>query len=394
MSIKECSCRQEGGLDYTVDEVSGLLGIPRPTLYRYLREYSIPHLRRAGKISIPEESLERIREARELHREGLGTESVRRRLRGGEPDLDGLSERLDQLSGVLEGLQEHLRSSDRSLQAILQGQGWISSTLLDLAERLDALSLVAGQPQKATSGGSVEDPGRPGAASGQDDESAEIVEGGPVAPDDEPSFTFFGERAGFTKPPFSPAVRRRGRFGALARRRRLGLVVVLALLAAAVLMWVVPVLGERGLNRAVFWQGVEEDSGAVWIEATQAAELPEPAGLSTTEAEAVPSGAGPPPVGTRIQVPSDASRADSVTAETLPAGTGFDPGATVDADAGTGQYVESPQWGDRQSTAGQGESLSTYYQQPPISDRPVETPQGDVSSVRGPTPQTTQDGGF
>jgi hypothetical protein len=33
-----------GGAIYTVDEVSGLLGIPRPTLYRYLREYSIPHL--------------------------------------------------------------------------------------------------------------------------------------------------------------------------------------------------------------------------------------------------------------------------------------------------------------------------------------------------------------
>jgi excisionase family DNA binding protein len=44
------------GLIYTVEEVSDLLGIPRPTLYRYLREYSIPHLRRSGKISIPEES--------------------------------------------------------------------------------------------------------------------------------------------------------------------------------------------------------------------------------------------------------------------------------------------------------------------------------------------------
>ena len=65
---------------YSVDEVSDRLGIPRPTLYRYLREYSIPHLRRTGKISIPEESFELIREARELHREGLGTESVRRRL--------------------------------------------------------------------------------------------------------------------------------------------------------------------------------------------------------------------------------------------------------------------------------------------------------------------------
>jgi transcriptional regulator of acetoin/glycerol metabolism len=37
----------EGSI-YTVDDVSDLLGIPRPTLYRYLREYSIPHLRQGG----------------------------------------------------------------------------------------------------------------------------------------------------------------------------------------------------------------------------------------------------------------------------------------------------------------------------------------------------------
>ena len=75
------------GTIYTVDEVSGLLGIPRPTLYRYLREYSIPHLRQAGRISIPEDSFDRIREARDLHKEGLGTGSVRRQLReGSAPD--------------------------------------------------------------------------------------------------------------------------------------------------------------------------------------------------------------------------------------------------------------------------------------------------------------------
>ena len=85
---------------YTVDEVSDLLDIPRPTLYRYLREYSIPHVRRSGKISIPEESFDRIKEARELHREGLGTASVRRRLREGNDPVDAeeLMERLDRLS--------------------------------------------------------------------------------------------------------------------------------------------------------------------------------------------------------------------------------------------------------------------------------------------------------
>ena len=62
----------EGSI-YSVDEVSDLLGIPRPTLYRYLREYSMPHLRRGGRIQIPEGSFDRIREARDLHKEGLGT---------------------------------------------------------------------------------------------------------------------------------------------------------------------------------------------------------------------------------------------------------------------------------------------------------------------------------
>ena len=60
----------EGSI-YTVDDVSDLLGIPRPTLYRYLREYSIPHLRQGGRIRIPEDSFDRIREARDLHKEGL-----------------------------------------------------------------------------------------------------------------------------------------------------------------------------------------------------------------------------------------------------------------------------------------------------------------------------------
>ena len=70
----------EGSI-YTVDDVSDLLGIPRPTLYRYLRDYSIPHLRQGGRIRIPVDSFDRIREARDLHKEGLGTETVRRQLR-------------------------------------------------------------------------------------------------------------------------------------------------------------------------------------------------------------------------------------------------------------------------------------------------------------------------
>ena len=96
-------------MSHTVDEVSELLEVPRPTLYRYLKEYSIPHIRRSGKIYVPEESFERIKEARELHKEGLGTESVRRRLQGKRSDLDEeLAQRLDRISGTLENLQVNL----------------------------------------------------------------------------------------------------------------------------------------------------------------------------------------------------------------------------------------------------------------------------------------------
>jgi excisionase family DNA binding protein len=96
-----------GGASYTVEEASELLGIPRPTLYRYLREYSIPHVRRGGRISIPEESFDKIRRARDLHKEGLGTELVRRMLREEEraPAPEELARRLDRVSRELEGLR-------------------------------------------------------------------------------------------------------------------------------------------------------------------------------------------------------------------------------------------------------------------------------------------------
>src|SRR3712207_8990126 len=71
---KNIRVRTLEGAIYTVDDVSDLLGIPRPTLYRYLREYSIPHLRQGGRIRIPEDSFDRIREARDLHKEGLRSE--------------------------------------------------------------------------------------------------------------------------------------------------------------------------------------------------------------------------------------------------------------------------------------------------------------------------------
>src|SRR3712207_1813648 len=134
-----------------VDEVSDLLGIPRPTLYRYLREYSIPHLRRSGRISIPEEFFDRIREARDLHKEGLGTESVRRMLREGSKAEGGdLSQRLHHLHETLENMLRNVREKPTTdeatlpsppLRPILGRQSLLISALCNLTEMVEELLL-------------------------------------------------------------------------------------------------------------------------------------------------------------------------------------------------------------------------------------------------------------
>lgn len=126
---------------YSVDEVSALLDVPRPTLYRYLREYSIPHVRVTGRISIPEESFERIREARELHREGLGTESVRRRLRREAVSVEELKERLDSLAEALKDLRDDLRLANESfspqtMRTLLTRQSLLNSSVQALTEMI------------------------------------------------------------------------------------------------------------------------------------------------------------------------------------------------------------------------------------------------------------------
>ena len=142
------------GLIYTVEEVSELLGIPRPTLYRYLREYSIPHLRKSGKISIPEESFDRIREARDLHKEGLGTESVRRVLREGNTDTGEIKERIERLSESLEKLKGNGSAADEALSSqamrtMLARQSLIMSAMFNLTEMVEELLLANGKPRKA-----------------------------------------------------------------------------------------------------------------------------------------------------------------------------------------------------------------------------------------------------
>jgi excisionase family DNA binding protein len=228
---------------YTVEEVSDLLGIPRPTLYRYLREYSIPHLRRSGRISIPEESLGRIREARDLHREGLGTGSVRRLLReGGAPNTGELRERLDQLSENLERLRGNERPvagevfSSHALRTILARQNLLISAMFDVTEMVEELLLASGKPRKAVF----------------DDVQDEIQDVTPPlertrrqqleAPEEDRAATQ-GVLSG-RMDLLIPA--RRAKFGSLSRRRRRGVLMLLsALLGVFLLTWALPTMASE-----------------------------------------------------------------------------------------------------------------------------------------------------
>jgi excisionase family DNA binding protein len=219
------------GLIYTVEEVSDLLGIPRPTLYRYLREYSIPHLRRSGKISIPEESFDRIREARDLHKEGLGTESVRRALResNGGPDTGEIKERIERLSESLEKLKGNGSAADEALSShamrtVLARQSLIMSAMFNLTEMVEELLLASGKPRKAVFEeveGEIREVGRP--------RTGRAV---PARTDPSPKGL----------PAALPAARP-DRFGSLARRRRTSLALLATLLVGAILLLVLPALG-------------------------------------------------------------------------------------------------------------------------------------------------------
>jgi excisionase family DNA binding protein len=232
------------GAIYTVDEVSELLGIPRPTLYRYLREYSIPHLRKAGRISIPEDSFDRIREARDLHREGLGTESVRRQLReGSTPDTGELDRRLDRLHHTLESLRGDIKERPSTtdevalsptLRTILARQSLLMSAMFNLTEMVEDLLLASGKRRKPLFedlGNGMRDPlPEPPARdrleiAGAVPSTATVVSGETRA------------SAG------QPLAARSTNFGTLGRRRRRGVLAILALLLCAVcLAWAVPAL--------------------------------------------------------------------------------------------------------------------------------------------------------
>ncbi len=234
----------EGSI-YTVDDVSDLLGIPRPTLYRYLREYSIPHLRQGGRIRIPEDSFDRIREARDLHKEGLGTETVRRQLReGGGPDTGELDRRLNKLHDTLEHLRGDLKAKPATgevalspvLQTILARQSLMLSAMFNLTDMVEHLLLNNGKGRKRPIA-RVEE-GLVHTVPLHAEERPQIS-GTVVA---EPVAVREAEAPVVTFPTRNlPA----SRFGTLARRRRRGALAVLsALLLGLLLVLLLPTLNE------------------------------------------------------------------------------------------------------------------------------------------------------
>lgn len=127
-------------------------------MYRYLKEYSIPYQRLSGRISIPDESVQRIRRVRELHDEGLGTAAVRKRVQEGDTaEVDWIAERLDQLSEALESSQRSSArlvenvSSRQALHIILARQSVMLQAIYNLNEMVEELMSANGHPRRSSS---------------------------------------------------------------------------------------------------------------------------------------------------------------------------------------------------------------------------------------------------
>ncbi len=275
-----------------------------------MREYSIPHLRRSGRISIPEESFERIREARDLHKEGLGTGSVRRLLReGGGPHAGELKEQLDQLSENLERLRGNKSPAtdealpSHALRTVLARQNLLISAMFNLTEMVEELLLASGKPRKAVF----------------DDVEGEIRG---VAPPPERAHLETLEAESSARKPTLGALpaQRATRFGSLARRRRRGVVVALsALMTAVLLAWALPAVGSEFSLGLPFLQGreVESSPGAAGSTTEDEGATQDPAAGSET------SGAGE---AERVEVPNVPDRGVVEAARTL-SRAGFEVGA-------------------------------------------------------------------
>lgn len=330
-------------MGYTVDEVSEVLEIPGPTLYRYLREYSIPHERRAGKISIPEESLERIREARELHKEGLGTTSVRQRLKHtGTVDNKGLAERLDRLCYELENLQDTFRApqgaatSSRVLQEILEGQRSLTLAVHRLTEKVEDVLPTDSAAGRSSFSDSLEE--RVYARS-----AAPVrVETGTLGTHDEPGADdhetdFDPAMEEYSK----PRVRRDSKFGEMSRKRRRNgaLVLLLALMLGGTLIWGLASWGYSEEDAAQASSGDNASSGEP--EAGNQEQPPEPAeapeevtvpnlvGFTFPQAREQLAEAGLEP-GSRAEVKSVEIATGTVITQYPASGEAVEPGSEVD----------------------------------------------------------------
>ncbi len=280
-----------------------------------MREYSIPHLRRAGRISIPEDSFDRIREARDLHKEGLGTESVRRMLREGSKAEGGeLSQRLDHLHETLDNLQGSVRqrpTTDEAtlpsptLRTILARQSLLISAVFNLTEMVEELLIASGKPRKAVF------------------RDVEYEIQARLLPTEQT------ERQRLETPVGTPAAIHRGtlvrreRFGSLRqRRRRAALAVSAAFLVGAVLVSTMPILGEELGSEFSFLGGrqAEEGSQGVLAGDSQGTEneaaaphkdkpgsQDSPANEGASEATEVSRPPGPEEVG-RVEVPDVSGR--------------------------------------------------------------------------------------
>lgn len=139
-----------------------MLGVPRPTLYRYLKDYSVPYARRSGRIRIPEESVGRIRRVRELHGDGLGADAVRRRLTDGTPELEErLTERLDRICETLQELRgasgspsgappAEIAAPPGAMRTLLARQNLLISAVFDMSQMLEELLAASGRPRMTT----------------------------------------------------------------------------------------------------------------------------------------------------------------------------------------------------------------------------------------------------
>ena len=222
---------------YTVDEVSVELGIPRPTVYRYLKEYSIPFSRRSGRIFVPEESVGKIRRVRELHDGGFGTEAIRQKLlQGEETDLARVTQRLDKLTQAIESSRAEAKTSvepayasadAHALRMVLARQTVLISAVSNLAEMIGDLMAANGlqrraiidYPDKGETNGTIPLPDRRG-------RNLALASRGP------------SNISSARRPDSRPANIPHERFGTLARRRRATLAAfTVAALLTVLLTW-------------------------------------------------------------------------------------------------------------------------------------------------------------